>query len=88
VRVRRLREGALAQYLIWLVPFVALVRGSRGIAAAGLLAAAMVTTQYWFAAPRYAAYGRDDSYAELVLLRDLMLVALLATLALPRYSRT
>jgi uncharacterized membrane protein len=76
------------QYLIWLVPLVALVRGSRGLAAAGLLAAAMVLTQYWFAAPRYEAYGRDYSYAELVLLRDLMLVALLATLALPRYSRT
>jgi uncharacterized membrane protein len=75
------------QYLIWLVPLVALVRGSRGITAAALLAAAMVTTQYWFAAPRYEAYGRDYSYAELVLLRDLMLVTLLATLALPRYSR-
>jgi len=72
------------QYLIWLVPLVALVRGSRGLAAAALLASAMVTTQYWFAAPRYEAYARDYSYAELVLLRDLMLVALLAALAFPR----
>jgi uncharacterized membrane protein len=75
------------QYLIWLVPLVALVRGSRGIAAGALLAAAMVLTQYWFAAPRYEAYGRDYSYAALVLLRDLLLAALLVVLALPRYSR-
>jgi hypothetical protein len=75
------------QYLLWLVPLVALVRGSRGLAAAALLAVSMLLTQYWFAAPRYAAYGRDFSYAELVLLRDLLLVALLAALALPRYSR-
>jgi hypothetical protein len=75
------------QYLLWLVPLVALVRGSRGLAAAALLAVSMLLTQYWFAAPRYAAYGRDFSYAELVLLRDLLLVALLGALALPRYSR-
>src|SRR5262249_40720286 len=75
------------QYLLWLVPLVALVRGARGLAAAALLAAALILTQYWFAAPRYEAYGHDFSYAGLVLLRDVMLVALLATLALPRYSR-
>ena len=36
------------QYLIWLVPLVALVGGRRGIAAIALLAAALVATQVWF----------------------------------------
>ena len=36
------------QYLIWLVPLVALVRGRRGIAAVALLVAALVATQAWF----------------------------------------
>jgi uncharacterized membrane protein len=75
------------QYLIWLVALVALVRGTRGLAAAVLLGAAMITTQYWFAAPRYEAYIHDYSHAPLVLLRNLMLVALLAVLALSRGPR-
>ncbi len=71
------------QYLIWLVPVVALVWGRRGLAAAMLLAVAMIETQYWFAAPRYHAYVNGYSYAPLVLVRDLVLVALLAVLAVP-----
>ena len=77
------------QYLIWLVPLVALVGGVRGRVAVTLLVAAMVTTQFWFSAPRYEAYIQGYRYAGLVLLRDLLLVALLAVLALParRLSR-
>ena len=36
------------QYLIWLIPLVPLVAGRRGLAASGLLAAALVLTQLWF----------------------------------------
>ena len=39
------------QYLIWLVPLVALVSGRRGIAAVALLVAALVATQAWFPVP-------------------------------------
>jgi len=65
------------QFLIWLVPLVALVRGR----AAALLVAALVVTQLWFPF-RYWDLVRDfDPLASwLVPLRDLLLVALLATL--------
>jgi hypothetical protein len=36
------------QFVIWLVPFVLLVPGLRGAAAAALLVAALVFTQSWF----------------------------------------
>jgi glycosyl transferase family 87 len=71
------------QYLIWLVPLVALVYGRRGVAAALLLAAAMIETQYWFYAPRYRGYVDHHFHAPLVLLRNLILVALLVVLAAP-----
>ncbi len=71
------------QYLIWLVPLVALVYGRRGVAAALLLAAAMIETQYWFYAPRYRGYVEHHFHAPLVLLRNLILVALLVVLAAP-----
>jgi hypothetical protein len=71
------------QYLIWLVPLVALVRGRRGLAAAALLAVLMAETQYWFYAPRYRAYVDHFAHAPLVLARDLGLVALLTLLSWP-----
>ena len=70
------------QYLIWLVPLVALVRGRRGIAAVALLVAALVATQAWFP-DHYWAYVDDLDRAWLVLLRNLLLVALVAVLSLP-----
>jgi uncharacterized membrane protein len=70
------------QYLIWLVPLVPLVRGRRGIAATGLLVAALVLTQVWFPF-RYWAYALDFHLAGVVLARDLVLLVLLAVLALP-----
>jgi hypothetical protein len=72
------------QFLIWLVPLVALVRGR----AAALLVAALVVTQLWFPF-RYWDLVRDfDPLASwLVPLRDLLLVALLAILLAPRADR-
>ena len=72
------------QYLIWLVPLVALVRGRRGLAASGLLALAMLVTQFWFTSPRYAEYIDGYPYAPLVLSRNLLLVAILVVVAWPR----
>ena len=68
------------QYLIWLVPLVALVRGRRGFAAAGLLAAACLLTQWW-TPTRYGEYKDEFRWAWVVLGRDVVLVALFAALA-------
>ena len=70
------------QYLIWLVPLVPLVRGARGLAATALLTAALVLTQVWFP-ERYFDYALHFHLAGVVLLRDVVLVLLLAVLALP-----
>jgi hypothetical protein len=71
------------QFLIWLIPVVPLVRGRRGLVASGLLAAALVLTQLWFPF-RYwdLALEFDRPASWLVLVRDLVLLALLAVLAL------
>lgn len=73
------------QFLIWLVPLVALVRGRRGVGAAALLAACCVLTQIWFPY-RYwrLALHFDTAASWLVLVRNLGLVALLAVLVWPR----
>ena len=65
------------QFLIWLIPLVPLVGGRRGLAAAGLLAAALVLTQLWFPY-RYwdLALEFDAAVSWLVLVRDLVLVGL------------
>ena len=74
------------QYLLWLIPVVPLVRGRRGLAATVLLTAALVLTQVWFP-QRYFDYVLHFHLAEVVLLRDLVLVGLLAVLALPVTAR-
>jgi Na+/H+-dicarboxylate symporter len=73
------------QYLIWLLPLVALVRGRRGAAAGALLVVSMLLTQLWFPY-RYLdlVYGFDPTASWLVLARDLALVVLLATLVWPQ----
>ncbi len=69
------------QYLIWLVPLVPLVRGKRGLIATGLLATALIATQWYFP----ARYGDvlDLRLAWVVLVRNLLLLVLLAVLSLP-----
>jgi hypothetical protein len=71
------------QFLIWLVPTVPLARGRRGLAATGLLAAALIDTEIWFPG-RYFPYVYHSHLAWLVLVRDLLLVALFLVLSLPR----
>ena len=69
------------QFLIWLIPVVPLVRGSRGLWASGLLLTALVLTQLWFPY-RYFRLATDfePGLSWLLLGRDLVLVALTAML--------
>ena len=72
------------QFLIWLVPLVALIRGRRGLAAGGVLVACLVLTQLWFPFRYWRLALHFDALASwLVLARDLGLVALLAVLVWP-----
>jgi hypothetical protein len=75
------------QFLIWLVPLVPLVRGRRGLAACGLLVAALLDTEVWFPG-KYFAYVYHSHLAWLVLARDLLLVALLVVLSWPQRGPT
>ena len=70
------------QFLLWLIPLVPLVRGRRGLAATGLLTVALVLPQVWFPR-RYWNYVYAFHNADVVLARNLALVALLAVLAWP-----
>jgi hypothetical protein len=73
------------QFLIWLVPLVALVRGRRGLAAGALLAVCCVLTQIWFPYRYWRLALHFDTVASwLVFVRNLGLVALLALLLWPR----
>jgi uncharacterized membrane protein len=76
------------QYLIWLAPLVAVLRGRRGLAAAALLACAMSMTQIYY--PLHfdplKTFEPLESWA--VVARDLLLVALFATLAWPETGFT
>jgi hypothetical protein len=75
------------QFLIWLIPVVPLVRGRRGLLAAGLLLVAIVLTQLWFPF-RYWDYVNDfDGTASwLVFGRNIALLALAVLLVLPNRS--
>jgi Glycosyltransferase family 87 len=70
------------QFLIWLIPFVPLVGGRRGLVASSLLAVSLLLTQLWFPS-RYwdLVPGFDPAASWLVLARDLVLVALTLVLA-------
>jgi hypothetical protein len=72
------------QFVIWLVPFVPLVRGRRGLAASALLTATLVLTQLWFPHHYWAlADGFALRESWLLLARDLCVVALAVLLAWP-----
>jgi hypothetical protein len=77
------------QFLIWLVPLVALVRGRRGLAAGALLVACMITTQLWFPYRYHDLARHFEAFpSALVLLRDVGLVTLFALLLWPRRQST
>ncbi|MDB4956171.1 MAG: hypothetical protein JWO36_3740 [Myxococcales bacterium] len=69
------------QYMIWLIPFIPLVR--KRIAAA-LFVAGLALTQAWFP-QRYWGYALDfnGTTTAIVLARDLVLLALLGVLLMP-----
>jgi Glycosyltransferase family 87 len=69
------------QYLIWVVPFIPLVRGSRGFFAGMLLFVALGLTQLWFPGHYWAlALTHQSPYAWDLLVRDLALVAIAGVL--------
>jgi Glycosyltransferase family 87 len=71
------------QYLIWLVPFVLLVRGVRGILAGGLLFLALGLTQTWFPGHYWSiALDHAAPWSWYLLVRDLALLALTGVLLL------
>ncbi|HEY1563199.1 MAG TPA: glycosyltransferase 87 family protein [Gaiellaceae bacterium] len=71
------------QYLIWLVPFVPLVRGARGILAGGLLFLALGLTQTWFPWHYWRlALDHAPPWSWYLLARDLSLVAIAGVLLL------
>lgn len=72
------------QFMIWLVPFVVLVRGTRGLVAIGLLFAALILTQTWFPSHYWdLALRFAQTQSGEVLARDLCVVALFFVLAWP-----
>ncbi len=71
------------QYLIWLVPFVALVRGGVGLTVGGLVVVALALTQTWFPTHYWSlALHHASPWSWYLLVRDLALVALAVVLAL------
>jgi hypothetical protein len=71
------------QYLIWLVPFVFLVRGGRGILAGALLLLALGLTQAWFPWQYWRlALDHASPWSWYLLARDLALVAVAVLLIL------
>jgi hypothetical protein len=69
------------QFLIWLIPLVPLVRGRRGLAASALLGLALLLTQLWFPIRYWDLAQELKAFPSwCVLVRDLVLVALLAIL--------
>lgn len=69
------------QFMIWLLPLVPLVVVRNAVLAPVLFAAALVATQAWFPA-RYWDVVALERTVWLVVVRDLLLVALFAALAL------
>jgi hypothetical protein len=71
------------QYLVWVAPFVPLVRGRRGFYASGLLLLALGLTQTWFPWHYWSlALDHAAPWSWYLLARDLALVALAGVLLL------
>jgi hypothetical protein len=75
------------QYLVWLVPVVPLVAGRLGLAAAGILTAALALTQAWFP-QRYFDLVALQGETWLVLARNLVLVLLYGLLTIGLRARS
>jgi len=71
------------QYLIWLAPLVVALPGRRALVATPLLALAMGLTQIWFPALFWQLTRFETVPSWAVLGRDLVLLALLVTVAWP-----
>jgi uncharacterized membrane protein len=72
------------QFMIWLIPFVLVVRGLRGAIAGMLLYAALILTQTWFPAHYWnLALDFAPTQSWEVLARDLCVVVLFVVLAWP-----
>jgi hypothetical protein len=71
------------QYLVWLVPFVFLVRGGRGIFVGALLLLALGLTQTWFPSLYWTlALEHASPWSWYLLARDLALVVIAVVLIL------
>ena len=69
------------QFLVWAVAAVVLVQGTRGMVATALMLLACGLTRWWFPSMYWELVRQFDPEATwLVLLRDLVLLAVLATL--------
>ena len=72
------------QYLVWLIPLVPLVGGRRGVRATALLVVALGMTQIWEPYRYFQYYTTFEPWVTtLVIVRDLLVVALLAVLIWP-----
>lgn len=71
------------QFVIWLVPLVALVRGRRGVLAVAVVALAMLLTQAYFPRRYLALDELAAAPSWLVVARDVTLLMLLALLLAP-----
>ena len=69
------------QFMIWLLPLVPLVAARGAVTAPVLFAAALVATQAWFPSRYWDVFALERT-VWLVLFRDLVLVALFASLVL------
>lgn len=69
------------QYLIWLIPLVALVGGRAGVAAGALLLACCGLTQLWFPAHYWDLVALQGTPIALLAARDFLLAALTGVLA-------
>ena len=74
------------QFLIWLLPAVALVAGRAGLAAGALLGAALVTTHLWFPT-RYWDLVDLEPVGWLALARNVLLVGLAVVLGVATNSK-
>lgn len=76
------------QYLIWLAPLVLMLPGVSGLRATVLVGAAMILTQMWYPIDYWRLTEFAAAPSWLVLVRDAVLLALLATLTRSITPRT